>query len=269
MELTPVYRLAEDHRQIAAVQKATLTTEQFGLVPEPALFGSADWWAAVNDGRIAKRRFEGVLSKVYWGSMGDYPEFELTTDSGEVKRWGRRGDITRYVEGLLAVVVVVEQRLRAAGREPHDVIIAVDIERSDLRSRPFGPGPFQHEGTTELFRPVGEAEAQLIVESGCRAFPPRLPHQPIFYPVTNYEYADQIAREWNTKDAASGYVGWVTRFWVDSTFLAKYDTHQVGGKMHTEYWIPSEDLDELNAHIRGPIEFVAEYNGRTSPAGEP
>jgi hypothetical protein len=32
-----------------------------------------------------------------------------------------------------------------------------------------------------------------------RAFPPRLPEQPIFYPVTNEEYAKQIAKDWNTK----------------------------------------------------------------------
>jgi hypothetical protein len=34
-----------------------------------------------------------------------------------------------------------------------------------------------------LFRPTGERELALIRESGWRAFPPRLPEQPIFYPV--------------------------------------------------------------------------------------
>lgn len=63
-----------------------------------------------------------------------------------------------------------------------------------------------------LYRPVGQKELDLIRESDWTAFPPRLSFQPIFYPVTNEEYAAQIAREWNTKDAASGYVGYVTRF---------------------------------------------------------
>src|SRR5919107_458454 len=39
------------------------------------------------------------------------------------------------------------------------------------------------EKLTTLWRPVGQRELELIAESGYRAFPPRLPHQPIFYPV--------------------------------------------------------------------------------------
>ncbi len=54
-----------------------------------------------------------------------------------------------------------------------------------------------------LFRPVGQNELNLIKESGYKAFPPRLPEQPIFYPVLNEEYATQIARDWNTKYNAS------------------------------------------------------------------
>lgn len=34
-----------------------------------------------------------------------------------------------------------------------------------------------------LYRPVGVAELRLIARSGFREFPPRLPEQPIFYPV--------------------------------------------------------------------------------------
>jgi hypothetical protein len=49
-----------------------------------------------------------------------------------------------------------------------------------------------------LFRPVGPRELELIQESGCRAFPPRLRRQPIFYPVLNRAYAEQIARDWNS-----------------------------------------------------------------------
>jgi len=60
------------------------------------------------------------------------------------------------------------------------------------------------EVTTSLFRPVGQKELDLIAESGYRAFPPRLDWQPIFYPVLKEDYATFIAREWNTKDEASG-----------------------------------------------------------------
>lgn len=66
-----------------------------------------------------------------------------------------------------------------------------------------------------LYRPVGLAELRRVYESGPASFPPRLPQQPIFYPVLDAAYAAQIARDWNTKDAASGYAGFVTRFAVD------------------------------------------------------
>jgi hypothetical protein len=57
-----------------------------------------------------------------------------------------------------------------------------------------------------LYRPVGPEELELIRNSGWKAFPPRLPEQPIFYPVVEKEYAVRIARDWNVKASGSGYV---------------------------------------------------------------
>jgi hypothetical protein len=37
--------------------------------------------------------------------------------------------------------------------------------------------------TIIMYRPVGPKELELIAASGYREFPPRLPDQPIFYPV--------------------------------------------------------------------------------------
>jgi hypothetical protein len=115
--------------------------------------------------------------------------------------------------------------------------------------------------TTTLFRPVGAAELRLIEESGWRAFPPRLAHQPIFYPVLDEDYAVQIARDWNTKDAASGNAGYVTRFAVRADFLARYEVQTVGARRHRELWIPAEELEEMNRNIVGTIEVVAEFRG--------
>jgi hypothetical protein len=53
-----------------------------------------------------------------------------------------------------------------------------------------------------LYRPVGLEELRLIYETDMRAFPPRLPVQPIFYPVTNEEYAKQIAKDGTPRAAA-------------------------------------------------------------------
>jgi hypothetical protein len=113
--------------------------------------------------------------------------------------------------------------------------------------------------TATLFRPVGQAELDLIAESGWKRFPPRLPTQPIFYPVVELEYARQIARDWNTKDAASGNVGYVTMFRVSKIFLSRYEVQTVGADIHKEYWIPAEDLAEFNRSIVGLINLVEKY----------
>lgn len=114
---------------------------------------------------------------------------------------------------------------------------------------------------TILFRPVGFHELSLIWDSGMREFPPRLPHQPIFYPVANIEYAAQIARDWNTKDEASGFAGYVTQFAVPDSFLAGFEPHTVGSAMHVEYWIPAERLQEFNASIEGRISVESAFFG--------
>jgi len=108
-----------------------------------------------------------------------------------------------------------------------------------------------------LYRPVGPEELRLIEESGWTRFPPRLPEQPIFYPVTNEEYAVQIARDWNVRSSGSGHV---LRFAVDPAFMANYPVQQVGGTLHREYWIPAQELEELNAHIIGAIELIASFS---------
>ena len=55
-----------------------------------------------------------------------------------------------------------------------------------------------------LWRPVGPKEVDLIRQSGMRAFPPRLPEQPIFYPVLSEAYAVKIARDWNVPASGRG-----------------------------------------------------------------
>jgi hypothetical protein len=112
--------------------------------------------------------------------------------------------------------------------------------------------------TITLYRPVGQKELNLIRDSGYTAFPPRLPEQPIFYPVLNEEYATQIARDWNAKYNMPK-VGYVTRFAVHAEYLARYEVQKVGSAIHQEYWIPAEDLAEFNRNIVGPIEVIAEF----------
>jgi len=111
-------------------------------------------------------------------------------------------------------------------------------------------------GLTTLYRPVGSAELKLIEASGWRAFPPRLPEQPIFYPVLTEEYAAEIAQRWNVPDSGAGYV---TAFEVDSEYLARFEVRQVGSREHTEFWVPAEELGRFNEHIVGRIRVVQRF----------
>lgn len=110
-----------------------------------------------------------------------------------------------------------------------------------------------------LYRPVGEKELLLIKESCYRSFPPRLPEQPIFYPVLNEKYAIEIAEKWNTKDKNSEYKGYVTRFKIEDDYIKRFNIQTAGASYHKEYWIPAEELPEFNAHIIGLIEVIHSF----------
>jgi len=117
---------------------------------------------------------------------------------------------------------------------------------------------------TTLYRPVGQRELDLIAASEFRAFPPRLPSQPIFYPVVSLEYAVQIACEWNTRDSENGSVGYVLRFQIPSDYAARYPVRQVGDRIHSELWVPAEDLPHFNAQIVGRIEVLHTFHAAAS-----
>jgi hypothetical protein len=106
-----VYDLRQDRETIELVQRATLKTKDFGLVPEVALFGSEDWWKAIEDGRIPKHEVRGVISRVLMSGHGDWPEFELESD-GEKTRWTRVGERAMYQEGREARIEYVLQKAR-------------------------------------------------------------------------------------------------------------------------------------------------------------
>ena len=124
--------------------------------------------------------------------------------------------------------------------------------------------------TRTLYRPVGEKELLLILESEYSKFPPRLDWQPIFYPVLNETYASEIAEQWNTKDAFGNYLGFVTAFDILETEFLKYKVENVGGHHHNELWVPAEALESFNAAIVGAIKvtqcFVGtEFKGSEHP----
>ena len=113
--------------------------------------------------------------------------------------------------------------------------------------------------TVTLWRPVGPKELALIEASGWTAFPPRLPEQPIFYPVTTRDYAIKIARDWNVPASGSGFV---TEFDVQAEFLSRYPVETAGGRAHQEHWIPAEELPQFNEAIVGSIRVVDRFGAQ-------
>ena len=107
-----------------------------------------------------------------------------------------------------------------------------------------------------LYRPVGKAEYDLIAQSNFTAYPPRLPEQPIFYPVLNERYAKEIAEKWNRKSADSQYAGYVTTFEIDDAYIAQFPVQTVGASYHQELWIPADELPKFNSHIIGKIKII-------------
>lgn len=115
--------------------------------------------------------------------------------------------------------------------------------------------------TKKLYRPIGLRELELILNSDSKGYPPRLDWQPIFYPVLNFQYAAQIASEWNAPDEFSGYVGFVTEFDIDAEYVSKFNVENVGSFEHNELWVPSEELAEFNNHIVGRIQVSKAFYG--------
>jgi hypothetical protein len=111
-----------------------------------------------------------------------------------------------------------------------------------------------------LYRPVGLNELRLIYQAEMRAFPPRLPEQPIFYPVLDEPYAEKIARDWNTKSET--HAGFVTRFVVEDAYGSRFQRQVVGSREHAELWVPAEELADFNAHLEGPIQVISAFFGQ-------
>lgn len=122
----------------------------------------------------------------------------------------------------------------------------------------------------KLYRPTGINELALVYQTGMRAWPPRLAGQPIFYPVLNLAYAEQIARDWNAP--SEGRAGFATSFDVDDAYVSRFDVQIVGGRQHEELWVPADVLPEFNAHMSSHVTvetsyFGSEFEGHIPKAG--
>jgi hypothetical protein len=139
-----VYSFADDASRVEAMQRGSLSDDPtIGLAPDP-LVGSGPWWHDVRSGEQATTVIDGTISRVYWASMADYPEFAVLIPDGTETSWTREGDVRRYVPDLAVRIAFTEQPWKTTARAadgPYRVVLQIDIEASDLRSSAIGPGP--------------------------------------------------------------------------------------------------------------------------------
>jgi hypothetical protein len=229
---TKLYARWDDSLGIKRIQDATLNTKDYGILPEHGLFGSPEWWAAVEGGDLPIHTVRGIICDLAMESMNDWPTFKILCDDGTVTRSVTRealpmraDDLYQIGRGVIWQYVHVRHKKQFASLGQSRLTVSIWVAETEI-----------------LFRPVGDEELSLIRASNFSAFPPRLAEQPIFYPVCTFRYPEEIASKWNTTRDH----GYVTRFEVAKSALAKYEKHQVGGKDRIEYWIPAEKLEKFN-----------------------
>ena len=148
VEWVRVYDLREDLDRVRAMQDASLHRPDMGLLPDPHLVGTPAWWSAIKKGRRTAVTVEGTITRIWWGRMGAWPEFALSSADGEKSAWTREGDFTRYVVGLRARAAYVVQRFKEGvqlarqGDPTTRLVLAIAIEHSDQRLPSDVPGPF-------------------------------------------------------------------------------------------------------------------------------
>jgi atypical dual specificity phosphatase len=117
-DMVTVYSLRRDKRHVEDVQRATLTTKDFGIEPTHGLFGSEEWWNQIASGKLPVERLCGVITRLYMGSMNDWPEFSMRSDAGQDVSWSRYANSEHladfYAVGRRVEVDYIVQHHRAA-----------------------------------------------------------------------------------------------------------------------------------------------------------
>lgn len=129
------YSLKDDPKHIAQVQKATLTTDDFGIESTDGLFGSPEWWDRIANGGLPVHTLRGTIAERFMGSMGDWPEIRILSDTGEKSSWTR--EVNRREQDALYRVgrhieidyVLQKHRGKSSARKPeHKVVVEIRVE---------------------------------------------------------------------------------------------------------------------------------------------
>ena len=111
-------------------------------------------------------------------------------------------------------------------------------------------GAVSETATEQLWRLVGLAELRLIEKAGSRVSTAAAGAADFLLRL-EFEYAEQIARDWNPKDPCHDFVGFVIEFDVGAEVVAACESHPVGGRRHLELWVPAEELGAFDDAIAG------------------
>jgi hypothetical protein len=130
------YCLKDNPKHIAEVQKATLTTDEFGIEPTDGLFGSPEWWDRIAGGALPLHTLSGTITGRFMGSMGDWPMIRVLSDAGEQSSWTR--EVNREEQDALYRVgrhieidyVLQKHRGKSWARNPehHKVVLEIRVE---------------------------------------------------------------------------------------------------------------------------------------------
>lgn len=137
-----VYQLKKDRDRIGKIQKATLTTDDYGIQQTHGLFGSSEWWQHIQDGKLPLHTLRGTITRVYMGSMGDWPEFEVATPEGAKESFTREchtreQDAEYRVGRAIEIDYVWQKHKKSFASHTLDTKIVVEIRIDN--SEPDGP----------------------------------------------------------------------------------------------------------------------------------
>lgn len=113
MSLKQIYSLKNDFGLIKRIQEASLDKNFYAgyKIENGLLFGTKEWFNAIENGIIPKHTNKGLISSVYMSGHNDYPEFEIENNEGK-NTWTRKGIDEAYQVGKYIELIYVEQKYK-------------------------------------------------------------------------------------------------------------------------------------------------------------
>lgn len=125
-----IYNLKGDDRRIKMVQEASLDKKSYAgyKLENGLLFGTKEWFGAIETGKILQCVVKGVIARVYMSGHNDYAEFEIENIEGKTV-WTRLGADTAYQVGKNIELIYVEQKYK----RPTDITGAISKCAIEIR----------------------------------------------------------------------------------------------------------------------------------------